>query len=145
MPTLEVLCNVLLVPTTAALVSALRKLPVTIDGKLAVFVCASLVGLALSFAYHFVAPLMGANDDAALLLVASRGVAAAALAFGAASWPRWCAEVLHTALANAAAVKAETSGSKASLVVTVDATQATAALDELRAKADAVVGAANAS
>jgi len=94
--TFDVLCVLALVPLTAALVSALRKLLPSIDGKLAVFVAATAVGIGLSFA----ARLTVTGDTAAAWGVIFRGAGAAALAFGAASWPRWAADVLRDVLGN---------------------------------------------
>ena len=105
--TFDAISSLLLIPATLALVSALRKLAPAIDGKLAVFICASAVGVGLSFAARYVLP----GEDLAPWLVAVRGATVAAVAFGVASWPRWAADVLHTALANAAATGAEVAAS----------------------------------
>lgn len=85
--------DLLLIPLTLALVSAARKLSPRIDGKPLVFACATLVGVGLSFAEQY---LLGA-EQLAPWLVAVRGAAAAAVAFGFASWPRWAASVLRDA------------------------------------------------
>jgi hypothetical protein len=102
--TFEIVCSILLVPLTMALTSALKHVVPSITGKLATFLCATSVGVALSFAYRYGVP--GAEPLAAWL-VAARGATAAATAFGIASWPRWAADAFHTAIANAAAMQAE--------------------------------------
>lgn len=101
MTNLDSITLLLLPLLTASLVSVVRKGVPAINGKLAVFICATFMGIGLALAAWAVLPYV--QPDAPRVAwwgVVVLGATQAAAVYGVASWPRWARDVLTEMLQN---------------------------------------------